>query len=128
MGPSVGWQNIPSKNFLAQGGNTNTITTAGTYTLDWSTNFVQVDVAGAVTIILPSVILPSNPVTQPGRHQRINITIVDVGGFAVTHNITIQPASGAETVMSLAQIKITSAYGGFILEPVPAQLTWVNAQ
>src|SRR5580704_1117491 len=128
MGPSVGWQNIPYKNFLAQGSNTNTITAAGTYTLDWSTNFVQVNCVGAVVLILPAVSQPSNPVTQPGRHQRINITIVDVGGNAAAHAITIKPASVVETVMSLTQIQITSNFGGFVLEPVPASLTWVNAQ
>ncbi len=130
MGPSIGWVNMPSKNFLATANSPNLIIATGIYTLDPSTNFVQVNSfqAGGVTIILPSVVLPSLAVTLPGRHQRTNITIVDVGGFAAANPITIKPASIAETVMNLSQIQITSNYGGFVLEPVPTQLTWVNAQ
>ncbi len=127
MGASVGWKNIPSKNFIGTSTSTNTITAADTYVLDWSTNFVQVNVAGAVTIVLPAVSIPSNAMTQPGRNQRINVTIVDIGNNGQAHPITIQPAAG-DTVMGLAQIQITTNYGGFVLEPVPAARTWVNAQ
>ncbi len=127
MGASVGWQDIPSKNFIGSSTSTTAITVAGTYVLDWSTNFVQVNVAGAVTIVLPATPLPSVALTQPGRHQRTNITIVDIGNNGQAHPITIQAAAG-DTVMGLASIQITTNYGGFVLEPVPAARTWVNAQ
>lgn len=128
MGPSIGWVYTPNKNFIGSGTSTNTIGAAGTYTLDWSTNFVQVAVPGAVTIVLPSVLTPSLGIVQPARQQRVNVTIVDVGGNALAHPITIEPASVAETIMGLTQIQITSNYGGFILEPAPNFRTWTNAQ
>lgn len=129
LGPSVGWVYIPVKNFLASAGNSTTINAQGTYTLDPSTTFVQINVNGPVTIILPPAVIPSNAMTLPGRFVRSNVTIVDVGGFAsIANPIIIQPTSVAETVMGLTQIRITSSYGGFILQPVSNRSTWVNAQ
>ena len=56
LGPSVGKVVGPLQNVLQ-------IASAGTYTLDRNTNNVQVNVAGAVTIVLP-------PVLYCGRHGR----------------------------------------------------------
>lgn len=128
MGASVGWVHMPNKNFLASPTNATTISVPGTYILDPATNFVQVNATGVVTIILPPAVIPSNAVTLPGRHTRTNITIVDTGGNAQAHPITIQPTSVAETIMGLTQIQITTNFGGFILEPVSNRSTWVNAQ
>jgi hypothetical protein len=128
FGPTIGWVWVPAQNYLADAisGNTNVIQTAGTYTLNLSTNIVRVSVAGAVTIILPSA--KTRPAgAQPGLNVRASVTIVDVGGNAQAHPITIQPVAG-ETVMGLAQIQITSNFGGFILEPVNLIPGWVNAQ
>jgi hypothetical protein len=121
MGPSIGWVYLPGMVPLP------VINTAGTYIIQPNTTLVQVDVAGAVTIILPSAINPGVPaVALPALYARHPITIVDIGGFAQAHPITIQPASGAENIMSLAQIQITVAYGAFTLNPSNTQSGWTN--
>jgi hypothetical protein len=57
------------------------VTSAGTYTLDPSTNLVEVNVAGAVTIVLPSCQTPTaGAQAQPQLFVKNPITIVDVGG------------------------------------------------
>jgi|SRR5580693_472393 hypothetical protein len=129
LGPSVGWVRTPAQNFFADPttGNGTTIQTAGTYQLDLCTNFVQVSVAGAVTILLPSA-KTARAVTQPGLNVQVPVTIVDIGGNAAAHPITIKPISLAETIMGLTQIQITSNFGGFILEPSNLLAGWVNAQ
>jgi hypothetical protein len=120
MGPSIGWLDIPGQNLQP-------ITAAGTYTIDPSINLVEVNVAGAVTIVLPSCQFPAaGAQAQPRLFANNPITIVDVGGNAATNNITINPASGAETIMGLSSIKIATAYGGYTLQPVPAQRTWTS--
>lgn len=129
LGPTIGWVRAPSPNYLADAvaNNTNNIRTAGTYSLDLSTSYVQISVAGAVTIILPSA--QTRPAgSQPGLNILAPITIVDVGGNAQAHPITIQPINNTETIMGLTQIQITSNFGGFILEPSNLLKGWVNAQ
>lgn len=119
LGPSVGWVRLPSRNLLE-------VTAAGTYTLDPSTNLVHVDIAGAVTIILPPASNPAVPAgVLPGRYGKVSVGIVDIGGFASAHPITIQAAAG-ETIMSLASIRITSNFGGFILYPSNTLKGWTN--
>lgn len=118
LGPSVGWVRAPLQNVL-------NITVAGTYQLDPSTSLVTVNVAGAVTIVLPSAIDPTVAAgAQPGLFVNNPITIVDIGNNAQAHPITIQPASGAETIMGLTQIQITVNYGGYTLAPNSALATW----
>jgi hypothetical protein len=120
LGPSVGWVEFA-------GGNVLQITAAGTYTIDPSINIVEVSVAGAVTIILPSAIQPTVPAgVQPGLFGKIGVEIVDIGGNAAAHPITIQPASGSENILGLASIQITSNYGGFILYPSNTLKGWTN--
>lgn len=119
LGPSVGWVRAPVRNVLA-------INVAGTYTLDLSTNLVHVNVNGAVTINLPSAQDASVPAgVLPGKFVKVGVGIVDVGGFAGAHPITLQPAVG-ETIMNLASIQITAAYGGFILYPSNSLKGWTN--
>lgn len=119
LGPSVGWVWAPAGNSLI-------ITAAGTYTLDPSVSIVQVNVAGAVTIILWAASDPTNPAgSQPGLFVNNPVTIQDIGGNAAANNITIQPA-GTETIMGLTQIKITVNYGAFTLLPNPLQHNWSN--
>lgn len=118
FGPSVGWVRVPVRSVLA-------ITAAGTYTLDLSTTLVQVGVAGAVTINLPSAKNATVPAgVQPGLFAKAPVSIVDTGGQGAAHPITIQPAAG-EDIMGLASIQITSNYGGFILYPRAAG-SWNN--
>jgi hypothetical protein len=119
-GPTVGWVAYPVQNLLS-------ITAAGTYVLDPAVNVVEVNVAGSVTIQLPSCQNPGVPAgAMPGLYTKNPITIVDVGGNAASNNITINPNNVSETVMGLASVKIQTAYGGFALLPVPAQRTWTS--
>lgn len=123
MGPSVGWVFTSVRTVFP-------ITAAGTYTLQYGNSLVTINVqTGVVTIILPSAIDPTVVAgALPGPYTKTPITLVDIGGFAFTNNILLQPASVAETIMGLAQIKIQSNYGGYILQPNSSLKTWVNAQ
>jgi hypothetical protein len=119
LGPSVGWVYAPSTNQFP-------ITAGGTYIIDPSTNYIPVNTTGAVTIILPSAADPSYAGAsgaQPGLFVNPPIVIVDTGGNAGAHPITIQPHAG-ETIMGLASIQITVNYGGYTLAPNSAQKTW----
>lgn len=121
-GPSVGWITIPYRNVLI-------ITAAGTYTLNPSTSLVQVSVAGAVTIVMPSAVDPAvGPGALPGLFAKNPVTIVDIGGNAATTPITIDPASGAENILGLASVQITANYGGLTLVPSSKQKGWTNPQ
>ena|ERR1700693_3618190 len=122
LGPSVGWVYTAARNVLL-------ITQPGTYALSYGTSLVQVNVAGAVTIILPSAIDPTVPPgAMPGPYTKTPITIVDIGGNANANPITIEPISGAETIMGLPSIQVTADYGGFILSPNSFNAVWTNAQ
>jgi hypothetical protein len=118
LGPSVGWAKTAQ--------NLQQIVAAGTYVLDPSTTLVTVNVAGAVTITLPSAVNPTYAgaaTTQASLFAKGPITIVDVGGHANANPITIQPAA-SESVMGLASMQISTAFGGATLLPNSAQRTW----
>lgn len=117
LGPSVGWQWVPTNNVLP-------ITAAGTYIIDPSTNLITVNVIGAVIIVLPSAILPASAQAQPGLFAQNPITIVDIGGHAQANPITIQPKSGAENIMNLASILLSVNYGGYTLAPNSTLKGW----
>jgi hypothetical protein len=108
LGPTFGGVWYPLQNLLIAGA-------TGTVNLDPSTSMVQVNTPTAVTIVLPSAKLPVVP-SQPGLFVKNPITIVDIGGNAGAHPITIQPVAG-ENIMGLSSIQITINYGGFTLEP-----------
>jgi hypothetical protein len=120
LGPSVGWVRLPGSNIL-------TVLQGGTTTAVVGTSLIIVNFNGAVTIVLPTAIHPSVPagVIAP-PFADIPCTIVDVGGFAASHPITIQPASGAETIMGLASIQITSQYGAVGLRPSNTLKGWTS--
>lgn len=119
LGPSVGWVYLPGLNPLPL------ITAAGTYVLQPDTTLVQVNVAGAVIITLPSAIEPKvSAGVQPALFAKKPVTIVDIGGFANGHNIVINPASPAENIVGLPTISITTNYGGFTLSPSNTQKGW----
>jgi hypothetical protein len=118
MGPSVGWVMAPLQNVLL-------ITTAGTFSLDPSVSLVEVNVAGSVTIILPSCANPpSGAQAVPGLFVKNPITIVDIGGHATANPITIQRNNAGESIMGLASISLSVNYGGYVLQPIPQSLTW----
>jgi hypothetical protein len=120
LGPSIGWVEVPRQNIQP-------ITAAGTYNIDPSTNLIEVNVAGAVTVVLPSCVFPAaGPLALTRLFAANPITVVDVGGNAATNNITIQPNNAAETVMGLTSIKIATNYGGFTLQPVSGLKTWTS--
>jgi hypothetical protein len=100
---------------------------AGIYNIDPSINLVTVATASLVTLILPRAQMPTSGATaQPQLFLGPSIQIVDAGGFAGTFPITIQPISGAESIMGQAQIQITTNFGGLILMPISAQREWVT--
>lgn len=120
MGHSVGWQMLPGT-FPFD------ITVAGTYTLGPDTSLVRVNVAGAVTIILPSALDPGVPAgVLPGLYAKQVLSIIDIGGFAGAHPITLQPASGAENIMGQPSIKLQTNYGGYTLKPSNSQAGWTS--
>jgi hypothetical protein len=118
LGPSIGWIVTPAK------ASSFTITAAGTYNIDLSTTYVQVNSTGAVTIVLPSALNPLAGVgAVPGPFADLPVVIADVGGNAQAHPITIQPSAG-DTIMGLASIQITVNYGGYTLSPNSANRIW----
>lgn len=122
MGPSIGWVTLPGITEL-------TITKVGITQLLIGVSLVKVNVAGLVTVVLPSAIHPSVPAgVLPGENADIPITIVDLGGNAQAFNITIQPFSGAENIMGLASVVINNNYGGYILNPSSSLKGWTSTQ
>jgi hypothetical protein len=86
------------------------VDSGGTYTLAAGlAGDILVNFGGAVTIALP-------PAAARGG---VPTSIIDRGGFAVAHPITILP-SGSETIMGLASITMGSNFGGVTLWPDPA--------
>jgi hypothetical protein len=118
LGPSVGWVWTPEENIL-------NVSSGGTTTILQGTTLVQVNVNGAVTIQLPSTKFSQTATAGalPGTFLKLPVTVVDIGGFAAANNITILPIAG-QTIMSLASIKITAAYGGFTLVPSSEHGEW----
>ena len=118
LGPSIGWVASPAK------ASSFAITAGGTYNIDLSTTYVTVNTTGAVTIILPAALNPLAGVGAiPGPFVDAPVVIVDVGGNAQAHPITIQPAAG-DTIMGLASIQITVNYGGYTLAPNSVTREW----
>jgi hypothetical protein len=117
LGPSIGWVNVPLQNILI-------ITSAGTFTIDPSVSLVEVNVAGSVTVILPSVRgSAGGPQAQPGLYALNPVTVVDIGSHATANPITINPAAG-ENIMGLSSIQIVADNGAFTLAPSQDQLGW----
>ena len=118
-GPTLGWVNFLVNAVL-------TITAGGTTTIASGTTLIRVNVAGLVTVQLPTAIVPTPAVTvPPTAFTGQPVTIVDVGGNAAANNITILPF-GAETIMGLASLVITSNYGAFVLTPDTVNGGWTN--
>ena len=120
MGPSVGWVDLP-------GINPYEITAAGTYTITPDTSIIRVNVAGAVNIYLPSCLDPGVPaITKPAAFAKTTLVVIDIGGNAAAHPITLYPASVAENIMGLASVQISTNYGGYTLKPSNTQKGWTS--
>jgi hypothetical protein len=111
LGPSVGWVNSPDDNVVP-------ITSGGTTTIAAGATLIPVNYNGAVTVQLPSAKASTTATAGavPGLSLALPITVVDIGGFAASHNITILPF-GTEKIMGLSSISISVAYGAFTLIP-----------
>jgi len=121
MGPSVGWVSAPQQTVLA-------IIGTGTYSLARGMNLVTINANANVTINLPSAkAAPAGPQAIPGQWILVPIVIVDIGGFAATNTYTINP-SGAETISSLASIRLASNFGAFVLKPILETGGWTLTQ
>lgn len=119
MGPSVGWVMAPGRNVL-------NVTAAGAFTIIQGCTLVIVNTTGAVTLKMPSAIDPTVPAgALPGPYVKSIITIVDIGGAP---NVTIDPASIAETIMGLASISLATPYGSYSLRPDNTFKGWTAAQ
>ncbi len=119
MGPSVGWVMAPARNVLA-------VTAAGAYTLLQGCTLVIIDTTAAVVLTLPSAIDPSvSAGVLPGPYIKTIVTIVDIAGAP---NVTIHPASGAETIMGLASISLITPFGSYSLRPDNTLKGWTAAQ
>ena len=120
LGPSVGWADAPAPSSILS------ITTAGTFTIlpGSGITLVNVNVVGAVTLVLPPATFPAIPaIGAPGRFTAPSVTVTDVGGHAQAFPITIQAAAG-DSIVSLASVLLSSNFGGFTLTPVSAQHLW----
>lgn len=122
LGPSIGWISTPE-----EAASILPITAAGTYTLDPSVTLVTVAVqSGTVTIVLPSAVVPASGATaQPGLFAQTPVTIVDIGGYAGSNNIVIEPQSG-QNIMGLSSIKLSTNYGGYTLKPNSTLEGWLS--
>ncbi len=110
MGPSVGWVSAPSQTIV-------NVTVTGTTTIQRGMNLVLVSVNATATIQLPSAKQsPAGAQALPGTFVITPVVVVDAGGFAGAHTITILPF-GTELIDGLASITITSAYGAYVLKP-----------
>jgi hypothetical protein len=121
LGPSIGWVTGPVTAILP-------ITVAGTTTVLPGNSLITVNVNAAVTVQLPAA--KSNSAGQaavPGQALAAAIIIVDIGGFAAAHPITILPA-GAETIDGQASISLSSAFGAFSLQPNVISGGWTLIQ
>ncbi len=121
LGPSLGWVPAPSQNIV-------NVTVTGTTTIQRGMNLVLVSVNATATIQLPSAKQsPAGAQALPGTFVIVPVVVVDAGGFANAHNITILPF-GAETIDGLASIAITSNFGAFVLKPNITSGGWTLLQ
>lgn len=117
LGPSLGWQR--TQIFPQQ-----SIVVAGTTALSGGAGIVLVNVAGLVTIQLPSCTtwmqeVASQPITAFDR----SIWIKDYGGNAATYNITITP-NGTDTIDGQASFAIITNYNIIRLYPLLSLTGW----
>jgi hypothetical protein len=123
LGPSIGWVPAPTPVGVIL-----PVITGGTTTVLPGNTLVTVNFNGAVTIQLPSAKASlAGAGANPGTFVQIPLTVVDVGGFAIAHPITILPF-GAETIDGLVSISISSNYGAYVLKPNTTTGGWTLMQ
>lgn len=123
LGPSIGWILSPANNILS-------VTTVGTTIVLLGTTLILINVAGLVTIQLPSALASAaGAQALPGTFLGRPITVVDSGGNAnpTTRKITILPF-GTELIDGLASIAIQAPYGAFVLTPNTPLGGWTLTQ
>jgi hypothetical protein len=99
------------------------VTSVGYVTVPAGVTVVEVNVAGSVTIVLPSARDPA-VIAQERLFAKRPFMITDVGGTAGTYPILIQPQVG-ETIMGLSAISIHTNYGGVTLTPSTTLQGWM---
>jgi hypothetical protein len=110
LGPSVGLVRLPSSLLP--------ITAPGVYQLQTGITLVEISVAGAVSIRLPSSTNPKSAMAQGSLFGNQSITLVDVGGFAGANPITVLPF-GSEKIMGLVSFVLGTPYDAATLVPIP---------
>ena len=109
LGPSLGWVDVA--------GATLAITSAATVAIPFGVSLVNISVAGAVTLELPSAKgSRAGGMAQPNTFAIVPITIADIGGHADANPISIQAAPG-ETIDGLPAITIATKFGAVTLQP-----------
>lgn len=110
LGPSVGWVEISSQWML-------NVLVGGTTNILLGTNLILVNFNGAVTIQLPQFkATTAGAQAIPKQFATIPVAIIDVGGFAGAHPITILPF-GTELIAGLASLQITAPRGAYVIQP-----------
>jgi len=118
LGPTIGLVPTSTNRALLA------ITAGGAYTVDVAVTYVTVNTTGSVTITLPSTINPpAGAGAVPGPFTDTPIIVVDIGGNATLHPITIQ-AAGGDQITGLGNITISSNYGGYALVPNADTREW----
>jgi hypothetical protein len=122
LGPSIGWIVTSYQTVL-------NVNAAGTTTLLRSTTLVLVSAnVNGVVIQLPSArSSPAGDNVIPGIAVATPVTIVDAGGFANAHNISILPF-GSETIDGLASLTINSNFAAYVLRPNLSSGGWTLIQ
>lgn len=125
LGPSIGWISTPVTAILR-------VSAAGTTNILNGTSLVLVSVNGSVTIQLP--LAKGNAAgagAVPGTYSANPIIVIDNGGFANAHPISILPA-GAETIDGISAgsggVSISANYGAIILQPDVVNGGWTLTQ
>ena len=122
MGPSVGWQ-LAAQAWILD------VTATGTSSPVFGTSLVRVSVnANGVVIQLP--LAKGNGAgagAVPGTYTILPMTIVDIGGFANSHPITIQ-AAGSETIDGFTSITLSSNFAAAVLLPNVTSGGWTLTQ
>lgn len=121
LGPSVGFVWAMDNSLLR-------VDAAGTVDVNRSVSLIMVNMNGTVTLNLPSSKANSAGAgVIPGDFTSRPLQIMDVGGFAFVHPITIVPF-GSETIDSLPSLQIATAYGAFTLFPLIETGGWTLTQ
>lgn len=120
LGPSLGWVETQIK--PAQ-----LVTTAGATQLTAGASVVLVNVAAAVSIVLPDVAAwLKEQAYQPATAFDRGIWIKDLGGNAASFNITVVPATG-QTIDTLASYALIANHAIGRFYPLTDLSGWYSA-